>query len=370
MYGLSKRIPLLASTFAVGLGLAGGIANAATLDYGAVGTPVTLSVGHPCCYAAIWSVYVLREKELWKKYLPKDSEVSFEVALAGPPILNGMFAGKQQIGYLGDMPAVIATTKKEVADIRLVATTAISFDQCNILLVRPDAPAFAKPEDAVRWLDNKQVGVPRGTCGDRFAQDIFKRENIKPASYLNQTIEVITSGFRAGKLDGAVVWEPVASQIINQKLARRAASGATYNISDAAFLTMRGDLVDARPDVAQAWMEAELDAELFIADPGNADEVVSIVHKYVPGFDPADLRSAIYGRYPAAEGGADVRMVQPFTFTPEVRALLAEDATFLYSIKGTETPTVRESAVVATFADRAMEKRGLKSPIGRVVAKQ
>ena len=187
-------------------------ANAADSDYGKPGTPIKLSVGHPCCYAAIWSAYIAHEKGLWKKYLPAGSEVDFEVALAGPPILNGMLAGKQQIGYLGDVPAIVATTKREMADIRMVAAVALSYDQCNILLVKSAAPKFDKAEDAVKWLDGKQFATPRGTCGDRFAQDMFKRENVKPASYLNQSIEVITSGFRADKLDGAAVWEPVASR--------------------------------------------------------------------------------------------------------------------------------------------------------------
>lgn len=365
----SKSLSMLIAAVAVNLSLTGGDAKATTLEYPAVGAPIELTVGHPCCYAAIWSAYIVHEKELWKRYLPPGSTVKFEVALAGPPILNAMFAGKQQIGYLGDMPAIIATMKQDVADIRLVATTAISYDQCNILLVRSDAPQFNSPQEAVRWLNDKQVATPRGTCGDRFAQDIFKRENVKPASYLNQSIEVITSGFRAGKLDGAVIWEPVASQIINQKLARRGASGATYKIWDAAFVAMRGDFVDARPDVVEGWIEAELDAEQFIADPKNEDEVVKIINKYVPGFSAADLRGAIYGKYPANEGGTDVRMVQPFTFPPDVRALLKEDAEFLHSIKGSPTAVIRSEAIADKYAEAALKKRGLKSPIGQVVGK-
>jgi hypothetical protein len=37
---------------------------------------------------------------------------------------------------------------------------------------------------------------------------VFKRAGIQPSAYLNQNIEVITSNFRAGKLDAAVMWEP------------------------------------------------------------------------------------------------------------------------------------------------------------------
>ena len=45
------------------------------------------------------------------------------------------------IGYLSDMPAVVATTKRSVAPINLVANTGLSDGQrCNVTMVRADAP--------------------------------------------------------------------------------------------------------------------------------------------------------------------------------------------------------------------------------------
>src|SRR5207253_2193857 len=121
-----------------------------------------------------------------------------------------------------------------------------------------------------------QVAVPKGSCTDRFAQAVFKKEKVEPGAYLNQNIEVITSGFRAGKIDAAVVWEPTASRLVQEGLARRIASGASVGENDAAFLAMRRELIEQRPDIAKAWLNAELDAELFLADPKNAAEVTKL----------------------------------------------------------------------------------------------
>lgn len=339
-------------------------------DYGAVGSPIHLTAGHPCCYAASWSAYIVHEKEFWKKYLPQGSTVDFEIGLAGPPVVNNLLAGKVQIGYLGDIPAIAAVTKEKMADVRLVATTAVSYDQCGIMLERMDAPKFDDSKKAVEWLDGKQFAVTRGSCGDRFAKIALKGSNATPASYLNQTIEVISTSFRAGKIDGAVVWEPVASHLVNEKLAKRVASGVTYNIEDGAFIAMRGDLIDARPDVAEAWLKAELDAQLFMADPKNADEVVAIIGKYVSQFSKKDLKDAIYGRYTADEGGSDVRMIQPFTFTPDVRKLLSDATAFLYDAKGVSSPTLNENVIDSKMADKVLAERGLTAPIGKLVATQ
>src|SRR5829696_5967708 len=194
-------------------------------------------------------------------------------AVASPP---GMLAGKHHIGYMGDMPSIVATTKQEVADVRIVGALGLGWDQCNTFLVRKDAPQFKDAQEAIKWLNGKQVAVPKGSCTDRFAQAVFKKSNIQPKEYLNQNIEVITSNFRAGKLDAAVMWQPTTSRLVDEGLARLIATGKSVQENDGGFLAMRADLIKQRPDIVKAWLQAELDAQLFIADPKNATEVIKM----------------------------------------------------------------------------------------------
>src|SRR5207237_10509944 len=91
-------------------------ALAADIDYGKPGTPVKLVVGYQPYYTQAWSGVVMRGKKFYEKYLPKGSEVEFQVGLQGAIIVNNMLAGKQNIGYYGDMPGIVSTTKTEVAD--------------------------------------------------------------------------------------------------------------------------------------------------------------------------------------------------------------------------------------------------------------
>ena len=127
-----------------------------------------------------------------------------------------MLAGKEHIGYMGDMPAIVATTKQGVADVRIVATLGVAYDQCNVFVARSDAPQFGDAKQALQWLNGKRVAVPKGSCTDRFAQVVFKKEKIQPGAYLNENIEAITRVFRAGKLDAAAVWEPTASRLVDE----------------------------------------------------------------------------------------------------------------------------------------------------------
>ena len=337
-------------------------------DFGKPGQPIKLVVGHPCCYTEVWSVMALRGKDLWKKYLPQGSTVDFEIGLQGSTIVNNMLAGKAQIGYIGDLPAIVSTTKQDIADIRIVAVTGVAYDQCNVLLVRKDAPQFSNPEEAVKWLGGKQFAVPKGTCSDIFSKEAFAKSGVQPASYLNQNVEVITSGFRAGKLDGAAIWEPIASRLVTEGLARRVTSGAAYNLKDSSYMVMNAELIKQRPDVVKGWLNAELDAQLWMADPKNANEMIELVSQQTTGFSEKALFNALYGSYPKSQGGTSPRMALPFSFTPEVMDLLKKDTAFLYTNKAINTETLRPDAVLPQFSEAVLKERNMKPPIGHVPA--
>jgi sulfonate transport system substrate-binding protein len=316
-------------------------AFAADVDYGKPGGPVKLVVGYQPYYTQAWSAVVMRGKKFYERYLPKGSEVEFQIGLQGTIIVNNMLAGKQSIGYYGDMPGIVSTTKQDVADIRLVAVLGLAWDQCNTFLVRTDAPQFKDPQEAIRWLTGKVVAVPKGSCTDRFAQAVFRKSSIQPKEYLDQNIEVITSNFRAGKLDAAVVWEPTTSRLVEDGLARRVATGASVKENDGGLLGMRADLIKRRPDVVKAWLTAELDAQLFLADPKNAAEVIRMAKAQTTGYSEKVLWKSLYGRNAESAGGTDTRNMLPYTFTPEARELIGRAASFLHSIKSINVDKVR-----------------------------
>src|SRR5436309_11932103 len=343
-------------------------ALAADIDYGKPGTPVKLVVGYQPYYTQAWSGVVMRGKKFYEKYLPKGSDVEFQIGLQGAIIVNNMLAGKQNIGYYGDMPGIVSTTKTEVADIRLVAVLGLAWDQCNAFLVRNDAPQFKNDQEAIRWLDGKTVAVPKGSCTDRFAQATFKKFSIQPKEYLNQNIEVITSNFRAGKLDAAVMWEPTTSRLVGDGLARLIATGKSVQENDGGLLGMRADLIKQRPDVVKAWLQAELDAQLFIADPKNASEVIKMAKEQTTGFSEKVLWNSLYGRYPAEAGGSDTRNVMYYTFTPQVRELISRASAFLFSSKSINVEKVRPEAIESKWTEDILRERGLKAPIAEVKA--
>ena len=344
----------------------------ADVDFGSEGEPVDLVIGYQPYYTESWSGVVNNSKEFWKKYLPEGSTAQFEIGLQGSVIVNAMTGEKQHIGYMGDMPAIASTFRNMAerggTDIRIVAVLGTSTQQCNIFLVRNDAPEFASGEEAVKWMDGKTTAAPHGACTDRFARRAFEMAGVEPERYLNQNIEVITTNFRAGKLDAAAIWEPTATKIEMAGLARRAASGGDFDIRDGAFMVMLNDLIEQRPDVVKAWLNAELDAQLFMADPANANEVAEMAEAQTEQIDREVLWAALYH---APEGASDVKLELPFVVTPEVEKLIGDATAFLYSLpqRPAATETIREGGVMDQFAREVLEERGQSSPIGQITSR-
>lgn len=340
---------------------------AAQKDYGKQGDPIQLVIGYQPYYTESWTGVIMRDKKFYEKHLPKGSTVSFEIGLQGAIIVNNMLAGKADIGYVGDMPGIVSTSHSDVRDVRIVSVLGLGYDQCNVFLARMDAPQFKDSQEALTWLNGKSVAVPKGSCTDRFAQEVFKRLDVKPEAYLNQNIEVITSGFRAKKLDAAVIWEPTASRLVQEKLARRIATGASVNELDGGFMVMPQALIEQRPDIVKAWLEAELDAALYFADSKNAMEIAKMAKSQTTGFQERSLWHSAFGTSPKSEGGTDTRITLAYGFTPEVMTLIQKASKFLVDIKNIKTE-IRPEAVVPHFTAEILKARGLTAPVGRVQA--
>lgn len=360
----------------VAVALAAPLPAVAEVDFGEVGEPVDLAIGYQPYYTESWSGVVNNAKQFWKKYLPEGSTAEFQIGLQGSVIVNAMTGEKQHIGYMGDMPAIASTFRnlqqRGGTDIRIVATLGTSKQQCNIFIVRNDAPAFESGMDAVKWMDGKSTAAPHGACTDRFARLAFEKADIEPLRYLNQNIEVITTNFRAGKLDAAAIWEPTATKIVKAGIARRAASGEDFDALDGAFMVMLNDLIQQRPDVVEGWLNAELDAQLFMTDMENADEIAAMAEAQTEQIDKEVLYDALYASPGDEKGGGDVKLQFDFIVSPRVAGLMKDATEFLYNQprKPAASPAMREEAVNDSVARRLLEERGLSSPLGVIKAQR
>jgi NitT/TauT family transport system substrate-binding protein len=348
------------------------IFNAIPLTAVRAAEPVKLTVGYQPYDTISYSAAVIRALGLWKKYLPPGSEVEFQAGLQGSIIVNQMLAGKQQIGYLGDMPAVVSTTKSDVAKIKLVANTGFSPGQrCNVIMVRADAPNFKSPEEAIKWLDGKTIATPKGSCADRFLGYVIEKTKIKPAAIMNQSLEVLSTNMRAKKLDAVVLWEPTASRIgnlVGEGIAKYAITGNTFGMPDSGYIAMREDFMKQRPDIVEGWLKTELEAQRFVLDPKNWDKVAEIVKGQTTGITVQMAWSSEYGRIPAYAGGSPIKDEKPFVFDDRIHNQLTGIYQFLYKNKVINVDQAPAGVLDDSIARKVAKDAGVRLPLGSIQA--
>ncbi|RJX35283.1 MAG: nitrate ABC transporter substrate-binding protein [Desulfarculus sp.] len=361
---MSKRFLRLAKWMGMAAGLmllAGSVIGAAQAPAQAA-EPVHITYGYHPYWTGGWSGVVIKQRELWKKYLPKGSTVNFEAHLTGPPMVNALLANKMQVGTMGDMPSLVATTKKKQGDIRLVSVPMISNGQnCNLLVVRKSAPDFKSPQEAIKWMNGKLVAVHRGTCANRFFESVLKKNNVKPGRLQYMTIEVIASSFEAGKLDAAAMWEPHARKVVEQGFAKYVATGSPFGELDANFTLMRQDFIEKHPEAAKGWLKAEIEAlQIMQKDPVG---VANMVMKETQGYTPNILWKALYERHPDSAGGDDIVYVGEMVFSPKVIDLMKKGYAFLHSIKVLKSPDIPKGAINEGPVKAAMKEMGVSAPV-------
>src|SRR5665213_666373 len=337
-------------------------------DYGKIGDPVHLVIGYQPYYTQAWSAVIQKEMKPWEKYLPKGSTVSWEVGLQGAIVGNAMLADKNDIGYMGDMPTIVAISKRDIRELRMVAVLGLANDQCSVFLSRNEAPDYKTPEEAVKWWNGKRIAVAKGSCTDRSGQEVMRKFNIKPSQYLNQNIEVQTSNFKAGRLDGSIMWEPTASKIVMEGIAKRIGDTKMIGKLDGGFMAMQYELIKQRPDVVKGWLEAELDADLYWAKPENYMKVVEMAHKNTQGFSEEVLWMSMAGKYPKVMGGGDVRNIMYYGINDEVRSMMKDATAFLHEIKVLPMAELPPDLVDSSWTDEILKRRGLTVPLAKIVA--
>ena len=84
-------------------------------------------------------------------------------------------------------------------------------------------------------------------------------------------------------------------------------------------MVMLNDLIEQRPDVHRGWLEAELDAQLYMLDPANADDVASMAEAQTEQIDKDVLKHSLFGGWPENQGGGEVKVQLDFIVTERVQ---------------------------------------------------
>jgi NitT/TauT family transport system substrate-binding protein len=332
------------------------------------GKPITMNVAIRPDWTQGWFGMINEELGIWKKYLPEGSEVTFSHPIQGGIVTNELIAGKSMIGHNGDAPGLIATYKRDREDIRAIGLIGSSPSgyHCYQVMVRTDAPQFNSSKEALKWMEGKVVACPKGSCSDRFFQDVLNREGIQVAEYLNQPIGVITTNLRAKKIDAACTWDPQGagvSEIAGESIARVVATGYPWDERDSGTIVCRKDFMDQNTEAVKAWLKAEIETQMWYYDPRNHAEVLKIAQKYVKGFSHKALWFSLAGLIPEPYYGGPIRDEKLFVWNDDVHKLQEVVRDYLAKNKIIPHKELLPGAIDDSLAREAMKEMNVTSPL-------
>lgn len=234
--------------------------------FGKIGEPVILTVGYQPYCTPYWTSSLNKQTQMWEKYLPKGSKVVWFRSLSGPLINNNMLAGKNQIGYMAETPAM---RSGDTVDCDMIEAIGYDVGETGAFCLRNDLQQSGKVKEP-KDLNGERIGTPFGSFSHRQCLTWAYETGVKP-NFLDQSTELQVTNLRANNIAAAVTWEPYPSWLEQREISTRWVTGRDmpctckkYNPQavDHTFrvvgtsLAIFGWLRD-RPDIIQAYLKSE-----------------------------------------------------------------------------------------------------------------
>ncbi|ACM20017.1 aliphatic sulfonates ABC transporter, periplasmic substrate-binding protein [Geotalea daltonii FRC-32] len=139
---------------------------------------------------------------------------------AGPPINESFAAGQQDVGFLGDTPAIIG--KSAGIDTRIIGLTSTGPKALAVVVPRKSTIKSA------RDLKGKKVAVVKGSYAHHLLVLVLQKGGltINDIELINLSQADSTTALLSGNIDAAAIWEPVITKLESQGAVRVLADGS------------------------------------------------------------------------------------------------------------------------------------------------
>lgn len=217
----------------------------------------------------------------FKQALGPNVNLDIKTFNAGPQLIEALFAGSIDIGYVGPNPAINGYVKSKGAALRIIAGASSGG---ALLIVRPGAQIKTTNDLARKKIADPQLG---GT------QDISLRYYLSQHGLTSAdkggTVQIVPAQnpdiltmFKQGQIDGAWVPEPWASRLVLEDKGQVFVDERTLwpnNKFVTTNVVVSKSFLDQHPDLVSKFLQAHVDTVQFINN--NLDQAKSIVNSEI-----------------------------------------------------------------------------------------
>jgi NitT/TauT family transport system substrate-binding protein len=249
------------------------------------GQIITVNLGYfPNLTHAVALVGV--ERGTFQKALGSNVKLETKTFNAGPALIEALFAGDIDIGYVGPNPAINGYVKSHGAALRIIAGASSGG---ALFIVRPDAHI-----QTAKDLANKKFATPQlGGTQDVALRYYLQQNGLKTADkggnvqILPTDNPIILTLFKEGKIDGAWVPEPWATRLVVEGNGKVFLDERTL-WPNGEFVTtnvvVREAFFDQHADLVNKFLQAHVDTVQYIlSNPESTKSIVNSEIKRITG---------------------------------------------------------------------------------------
>jgi NitT/TauT family transport system substrate-binding protein len=226
---------------------------------------------------------VIRQLNLLDKFLPHDGKykdidykIDWQNFTSGPPVTNGMMAGKLQIGMMGDYPLLVnGATGQQLkgSETELIAVLGYNaYGAGNGVIVNSASPYYSLAD-----LKGKTVSVPFGSAAHGMLLKAMRMHGWDSSYFqlANQSPEVGTTNLQERKIDAHADFVPFAELLPYRGFARKVYDGVETKTPTFHGVVVRKDFAEQYPEVVVAYLRALLEANAWVrSQPQQAATMV------------------------------------------------------------------------------------------------
>jgi NitT/TauT family transport system substrate-binding protein len=242
--------------------------------------------------------------ELAKALAPAKLET--KIFNAGPSLIEALFAGEIDVGYVGPGPALAAHTRSGGRGIRVVAGAAANG---VVVVARKGSGIRTLADLAGKRLGTPQLANTQDISARHYLSSVLKQTDLSNVIPIDNSEQ--SAMFERGALDAAWAPEPWGQRLVTETGAELIAEekdlwpsnefAITLVVTTPEFLKQRPDVVEAMLRVHHSWTKRlDSEPEKYTAQLGDA--LFALTGKRLaPGILPAALRRVRFVDDPGIE---------------------------------------------------------------------
>ncbi len=215
-------------------------------------------------------VFVMKQKGWLEDELKaRGIQVKWTFFPAGPPMNESFAAGEQDIGFMGDSPAIIARASGQ--DTRIVGISATG--PRSLAVVVPARSPITSPAE----LKGKRVGVVKGSYAHHLLVLVLQGAHLgtDDIQLVSLAHADVATALQNGDIDAGALWEPLLTKLEDEGTVRVLQDGTGIK-KGALVITATNGFATRNAELVQAFLRLYKRGEELIRDhPDEAAELVS-----------------------------------------------------------------------------------------------